>query len=318
MRRSQPPCSGAAHRHGGARKAALGLACAAAALTATPAGAETIPSEWVEGHNGRTRRIAGTDRDGSALTALAARMPASAQAAGAPRIYAGVEVAIGDGWKTYWRNPGDAGGVPPTFDWTGSSNLARAAVLYPAPIRMVDKTGTTIGYKKDVVFPVLVEPVNPNEPVVLKLAFSFGICRDICVPGESEHEVRIPADDAGVPDAIPVALAEVPSPTPPPGAPVLRKADVTLDGAAPRVLLHAEYPAGRDGADAFVTGPVGEYVPMPVKKAEGEGNTVSFEIDLTMGADVAALAGKPITVTLVSDHGHSEVEVVLTPGAKRN
>lgn len=318
MRRQQLHSNTPPRYRAAARISAAGLASVLAALAAMPASADELASDWVEGHNVRTRLIAGADRDGRALAALARVLPVPAHPAGKPRMVAGVEVAIGDGWKTYWRNPGDAGGVPPSFDWTGSSNLARATVLYPAPHRMIDKTGTTIGYKSDVVFPVLVEAANPAEPVVLKLVFAFGICREICVPGESDHAVAIPADADGVPEQIASALAAVPSRTPPAGAPLLRKADVTLDGAAPRVLLHAEFPGGRTGADAFVIGPDGEYVPVPVKKSEGAENTVTFEIDLTMGADVAALAGKPISVTLVSDHGHSEAEVVLTPGKQRD
>ena len=39
------------------------------------------------------------------------------------RYLAGVEIALADGWKTYWRKPGDAG-VPPAFDWAGSTNVA--------------------------------------------------------------------------------------------------------------------------------------------------------------------------------------------------
>ena len=40
--------------------------------------------------------------------------------------------ALAEGWKTYWRMPGDAG-VPPLFDWAGSTNVATIKVLYPGP-----------------------------------------------------------------------------------------------------------------------------------------------------------------------------------------
>lgn len=36
---------------------------------------------------------------------------------------------------TYWRNPGEAG-VPPAFDWTGSTNVAKVEVAMPAPERI--------------------------------------------------------------------------------------------------------------------------------------------------------------------------------------
>src|SRR5690349_4532496 len=68
---------------------------------------------------------------------------------------AGLEIHLEPGWKTYWRNPGDSG-VPPSFDWSKSTNLADVTVSWPAPERLEDEGGTSIGYKHDVVLPLLV------------------------------------------------------------------------------------------------------------------------------------------------------------------
>ena len=73
------------------------------------------------------------------------------------QMIAGVQIRLEPGWKTYWRMPGDFG-VPPTFDWSGSKNLRSAEVLYPAPHRFTDASGTAIGYEDEVVFPVMVTP----------------------------------------------------------------------------------------------------------------------------------------------------------------
>src|SRR6476660_5184175 len=53
-------------------------------------------------------------------------------------LRAGIEIRLAPGWKTYWRYPGDSG-VPPRFDFSGSDNLARAKVLYPAPHLFTDE-----------------------------------------------------------------------------------------------------------------------------------------------------------------------------------
>ena len=45
---------------------------------------------------------------------------------------AAVEIRLAPGWHTYWRVPGDAG-IPPSFDWSGSSNLASVAYEWPRP-----------------------------------------------------------------------------------------------------------------------------------------------------------------------------------------
>jgi suppressor for copper-sensitivity B len=38
-------------------------------------------------------------------------------------VPAGLHILLGEGWKTYWRSPGDAG-MPPRMDWSGSTNVA--------------------------------------------------------------------------------------------------------------------------------------------------------------------------------------------------
>src|SRR5688500_315903 len=140
------------------------LAAAALALAAaTPARGEPArdadaASPWVELHASRARLVA-----------------SQAKAAGGTRL-AGVEIAMSDGWKTYWRTPGDAG-IPPQYDWSGSTNAASLKVLYPTPMRMAEAGGEVIGYKHAVLFPVEVTPRDPAKPVSLKLALEFGICR---------------------------------------------------------------------------------------------------------------------------------------------
>src|SRR5882757_2739160 len=60
---------------------------------------------------------------------------------------AGVEIRLKEGWKTYWRYPGDSG-VPPVFDFSKSQNVKAVTVLYPAPMRFSDGAGgSSIGYK---------------------------------------------------------------------------------------------------------------------------------------------------------------------------
>src|SRR5262245_57588765 len=82
------------------------LAAFVAGLVPAKAAAEnTVATPWMELQGARLRLIAGPAGNGSA------------------RYLAGVEVVLADGWKTYWRMPGDAG-VPPSFDWSDSANTA--------------------------------------------------------------------------------------------------------------------------------------------------------------------------------------------------
>jgi DsbC/DsbD-like thiol-disulfide interchange protein len=135
------------------------------------------------------------NRRNVALGLVASLLPAGAAMAGAERyrlrliagdpddgtLRAGVDIELADGWKTYWRMPGDAG-VPPQFDWSQSKNVKAIEMLWPAPARFIDAGGETVGYKDRVVFPLRITPQRPGDPVELRLEMFFGVCKDICIP----------------------------------------------------------------------------------------------------------------------------------------
>lgn len=231
-------------------------------------------------------------------------------AAGENTIRAGVQLQLDDGWKTYWRNPGDSG-LPASFDFAGSKNLKAAKVLWPAPHRFTDPYGTSIGYVKEVVFPVLVIPERADEPIDLDLKLDYAICKDICVPGEAHLNLKLEPGTAnsGVFDPIISRyMSKVPAEASPQSSklPSIRKAKVELDRAAPLIVVDAHFPGGIAGADLFVEGPGTIYIPPPQRKDVGENGGVRFTIDLGEAVDATALKGKTLNLTLVSDRGQSE------------
>jgi DsbC/DsbD-like thiol-disulfide interchange protein len=287
------------------RAAVRALILAAAVCAMGPRGqaaAEPNPATpWVELNNARARLVAG---------------PPAAKAA--KSYLAGVEITLGEGWKTYWRMPGDAG-VPPMFDWTGSTNVASLKVLYPAPSRMSEPAAETIGYKKSVLFPVEVVPKDASRPVGLALAMEFGVCRDICIPAEAKFSLKLqPAVMAGAPlPAVLAALEKVPRQQAGRRAmdPRLKSATAKLEGDAPRLTIEANFPRGSDKADIFIEAPEGLYVPMPKRLPDARNGTadltadaadglVRFEVDLKGSAQ--DLKGKTLLLTLVSDAGATE------------
>ncbi|MBT3809658.1 MAG: hypothetical protein HOF99_09175, partial [Rhodospirillaceae bacterium] len=62
-------------------------------------------TDWLEGPKADIRLISATTAVGDLET-----------------IPLGLEVRLDDGWKTYWRSPGDAG-IPPHVEWENSGNL---------------------------------------------------------------------------------------------------------------------------------------------------------------------------------------------------
>ncbi len=110
-------------------------------------------------------------------------------------MVAAIRIELNPGWKTYWRVPG-AAGIPPNFNWSGSTNFRGAEVMYPAPT--VETVGglQSIGYHDDVVFPIRIEPDLAGTPVEAKLLFTFGTCLEICIPVEQQYSLTLdPASD---------------------------------------------------------------------------------------------------------------------------
>lgn len=92
-----------------------------------------------------------------------------------------LDIALGDGWKTYWRSPGEVG-IPPQIDWTGSENIADVEMLWPAPKRFRAFGIENFGYDTEVAFPLRVTLERPGTPARLNAAVNLLVCSDICVP----------------------------------------------------------------------------------------------------------------------------------------
>jgi DsbC/DsbD-like thiol-disulfide interchange protein len=121
---------------------------------------------------------------------------------------AALRLTLSDGWKTYWRAPGEAG-IPPQIDWRGSRNLRAVQITWPAP-HVFDQGGMrTIGYERQMVLPVEITPEIPGQPVRLKGEIAFGLCKDVCIPGELRFDQALDAR-AGRNPAIAAALAQRP------------------------------------------------------------------------------------------------------------
>ena len=231
------------------------------------------------------------------------------------RPMAAVEIQLADGWKTYWRMPGDGGGVPPGFNWDKSTNVASATVLYPVPTRFADKAGDTLGYKGSAIFPVQLTAKDPSKPMSLVLTLDYGICRDICVPVDAELTLDIaPGDAEALPSSVTEALERVARPAKSlrPNDPRLTKSEVFLDTPKPSLAFEAEFPGGTANATAYVENSDGTYMPLlkpDAAKIVAPGK-LRFELDLA-GVDIADIRGKDAKITLVSEQGLSEATFKL-------
>lgn len=274
------------------RRLALGLLATHLALAPLAVRAQSATSEWAVGNSSRIRLIAAAVEPGG-------------------RIVAGIQIELADGWKTYWRNPGEAGGVPPELDWKASANVVKTELMFPAPHRLSDANGENIGYKHGVTFPVAVQPADTGKPLTLDLKILFGVCKNICIPEERHLTLVLDpaaATDKEISDLLAGALGMVPA-DPAKDAKAPQVQSVKIEGGA--IVIETRFPNGADGADLFAEATDSAYVPMTEKLADSGDGVVRFRIDLSKTDDFKSTTGKSLKLTLVSAAGAAESVRVL-------
>ncbi len=253
---------------------------------------------WQQAYKVRARLITGGTADADVATRLAF-----------------VQLELEPGWKTYWSHPGEAGGIPPEFLWQGSSNLKTAKVLYPAPDRMAEDLGDTIGYKRSVIFPLRLTPEDVDSPINLHVDLRFGICKDICVPSEAKFDITVPARDSqSLPSEFLAALDAVPreSASLRPNDPMLQSVNAAQkEGDVWRIGLTTKHQSEATDADLFLEAPAGLFVPVPKRATQVQDiGRRAYEITLS-DSEYQALKGKALKATVVDGFGASQSEFVL-------
>src|SRR3954451_23131178 len=139
-----------------------GLIAALVVWSSMPQTRAQDSSPWVKDGHSAVRLLAGS-RSGTVLLG-------------------GIAIQLQPGWHTYWRTPGDSG-VPPRFDFSKSENVDTVTILWPAPTKFDDGAGgESLGYLKQVTFPMRVIAKDASKPVVLRAAINYAVCEKICIP----------------------------------------------------------------------------------------------------------------------------------------
>jgi DsbC/DsbD-like thiol-disulfide interchange protein len=244
--------------------------------------------------------------DGDARSS--ARLIAGSQPAGGGPVRAGIEMKLKSGWHTYWRYPGDAG-MPPSFDFSASSNVKAIEVRWPAPHRIPEQGMTAIGYTENVILPLHITPQNPGKPVMLRLKLGYAVCEKLCVPAEAKAELALAggtsSQDARLADAesrVPkkVALGE--------GSELVIRSVRRDDGSTPaRVIVDMTAPSG---ADLFAEGPAQDWaLPLPAAVAGAPAGLQRFAFALDGAPPGAKYHGARLTLTAVA--GQTAIEVAI-------
>ncbi|MCP1836477.1 DsbC/DsbD-like thiol-disulfide interchange protein [Bradyrhizobium sp. USDA 4532] len=225
-------------------------------------------------------------------------------------LLGGIAFQLQDGWKTYWRTPGDSG-VPPRFDFSRSDNVEAVTVMWPAPRQFDDGAGgTSLGYKHQVVLPLRIVAKNPDKPLVLRADINYAVCEKLCVPVEAKAELAF-ASVASTEDA---ALSEALNAVPKPaniGDPIpFSIRDVKRDGKN-NVLVDVSAPESRD-LSLFVEGPTPDWaLPVPKLVAQAPPGVKRFSFELDGLPPGAKADGAALKLTLVGGDKSYEFNINL-------
>lgn len=224
---------------------------------------------------------------------------------------AALEIVLNDGWKTYWRTPGD--GLAPSFEWNGSRNLKDAAILWPAPKRLVNPGGSlAYGYEGRLVLPILITPLDADAPVLFRLLAAYGVCADICIPAEAELELEIPPSVGGgaVGKDIAAALERVPKRQARgvhcPHRVITAKRR-TINGR-PALLIKTAFDERAAGLDLFVEGADGAPLPVPDRQPRSSRGRAHYILEFETEEAVEALKQQTLILTTVADQGSCEID----------
>ena len=106
------------------------------------------------------------------------------------QIVVGLEYKMNPGWKTYWQSPGDAG-FPQEISWKGSRNIESIITEWPTPKEFEILGLKSLGYENEVIFPLKINLIDPQEQTLIDLSINYLVCKEICVPGNAKLNLII-------------------------------------------------------------------------------------------------------------------------------
>ncbi|MDE5442035.1 cytochrome C biogenesis protein [Bradyrhizobium sp. CSA207] len=195
-------------------------------------------------------------------------------------LLGGIAFQLQQGWKTYWRTPGDSG-VPPRFDFSKSDNVEAVTVMWPAPLKFDDGAGGhSIGYHNQIVLPLRIVAKAADKPVTLRAEINYAVCEKLCIPVEASAELAFNSVASTEDANLRAALDTVPKPANIGDSNPLTIRDVKRDGAK-KVVIDVVTPDARN-VNLFVEGPTLDWslpIPAPVEPSPPGVKRFTFELD---------------------------------------
>lgn len=234
----------------------------------------------------------------------------------------GLQFKLKDGWKIYWRRPGDAG-FPPRLDWAEAENVSSADFGWPAPMRFQVLGFQTMGYTKEVVFPIVVKLTKPSEPLKAHVRLDYLTCDEVCIPYFAELSLDIapgPSRPTEYADLIDTFAARIPGQGTTDGlsldkietSGLFRRLDASARSGA--VRIHASSTTPFVHPDVFIEGPELAFFGAPEIRLTEEGRRAVLSVPVTLEEN-ATLDAQQVRLTLVDGQRSTERNLTVEPGA---
>lgn len=193
-------------------------------------------------------------------------------AADARGVLRGVlEIRLDEGWKTYWKEPGETG-VAPQVSLGDAKAGGTVDLHFPAPERFDDGVSQWAGYQGHVRLPVEFSGLDDLSSS-LTLDVFLGVCETICVPVQASLEVK-PSEDSG-----PIGEAQVDAAFAALPGEARAGFEVAHATTSDTVLtIGVEMPDGGSMPEIFLAGRDGLMLSVPEFEASDTGGTFTAQI----------------------------------------
>ncbi|CNI64037.1 protein-disulfide reductase DsbD family protein [Yersinia mollaretii] len=230
------------------------------------------------------------------------RLRAEPSTGGETRLLLAVQLE--NGWKTYWRSPGE-GGIAPTIAW--ESPLSAVKWFWPVPQRFDVSGISTQGYHEQVMLPMVISGALPK---MLSGTLTLSTCSNVCIltdypfslnlssPVSAENQQQFAHDFAQAMGQVPIANA-------------LTK-QIQVGYGNGEVQIQALRDEGWQQPALFFDTLDDAELGKPIVSVQG--NQLSVRVPATdgWGEGAADLRGKPLTM-VITDAGLAQ-ETTLTIG----
>jgi DsbC/DsbD-like thiol-disulfide interchange protein len=110
----------------------------------------------------------------------------------------GLHFTLEKGWHIYWINPGDSG-EPPRIQWLLPEGFRAGAIQWPAPRRIPDHSLIDYGYEEEalLIVPISIPSRLQSHEFKLGATAKWLVCRDSCIPEQTNLNLSLPVRDAG-------------------------------------------------------------------------------------------------------------------------